>query len=271
MGEFLFRMRVQFGPVGLVVVGGLVLALMVLSLRRGRSRRAYASLLAGAATIVVFFYTDLATAPWTGYPRYHLLAFASLSASLLGLGHATLPRKRPVFAWIAAALLALSNARGLASSLVLAAAPDPARNFIEHYDAPVYYPIRSLFAQATAAGVLDGIRGVRLVAWETWEFSLVHATTYPELAGRYRWDAEPLEARPGLCVCRDADVAVVYLPAYWAGLNTHVPKPPAVAAAERQCLREMAATCGVVLSDRLGGEIVGAWARGARSLSAVRR
>jgi hypothetical protein len=263
--EFLFRMRTQFGVAGLTVVTGLFIALIVLAWRRSPSRGAYACLLGGFLSEVTLFYTDQASIPWTGYPRHHLLALACLCAPLLANGRVV--EKRPRLAVGLAALLAMANAPGLASAFALAAATDPARNFVEHYDAPVFYPIRALAARADAAGVDEGVRRVRLVAGETWDFSLVHPVTYRDLADRYQWEAHRLgDGSARLCACEDPDLAVVYLPIYWTGLNSRVPKPPAMAEAERACLRELTGTCALLVSERLDGATLAVWARtGVRS------
>jgi hypothetical protein len=144
---FGWRVLEQFGWSGVAMLAASLAAAIALAVRVKERRWITACLFGAAAMQVAFFYTDQISIPWTGYPRFHLFALALFGFAAWMPD----PRVRPR---LAAALIALAQLPTLVTTVALAFRPDPARNFFEHHDAPIYFPIASLVLEAKGDGVL---------------------------------------------------------------------------------------------------------------------
>jgi hypothetical protein len=142
---FGLRVLEQFGWSGIAMLVASLVVVIALAVRDRSRRWITLCLLGAAATQVVFFYVDRISIPWTGYPRFHMFALALF-------GGAAWMTARP--SRIAVALIALAQLPTLVPTVALAFHPDPGRNFFEHHDAPVYFPIKSLVLEAKRDGVL---------------------------------------------------------------------------------------------------------------------
>ncbi len=144
---FGWRVHEQFGWSGIAMLCASAVVVIALAVR-DRSRRWITICLLGAcATQIAFFYTDRVSIPWTGYPRFQLFALA-----MFGLAAWRPDPRIPIK--LAAALIALAQLPTLVPTVALAFRPDPARNFFEHHDSSIYFPIKSLVLEAKADGVL---------------------------------------------------------------------------------------------------------------------
>ncbi|HVQ27769.1 MAG TPA: hypothetical protein VMV01_21440, partial [Planctomycetota bacterium] len=140
------RILLQLGWPGLAVTAGVAVLAVVLARRRPELRFKLGMLAAAACGQVAFFFTDSFSTFWTGYPRFHLLALALVGAGLLVLPETIAAPSRARVLAVAAAGIAVLQLSVTLPLLRLGLLPDPARSFLEHYEAPYYFPIASLLA-----------------------------------------------------------------------------------------------------------------------------
>ena len=145
------QMKLAFPGTGAVLALG-TLALIPLLLWRGsRDRLSLGGLVAAGICIAVFFLMDEVSASVIGYYRYLLHSLPFLVAGMFVLGEILKPRQLAVAAVVVLALQAPSAW----TAITLAAGPDTDRNFIEQYDAPLVFPIKSIVSEAERKGFLS--------------------------------------------------------------------------------------------------------------------
>jgi hypothetical protein len=241
--RFGHRVAIQFGATGLVLLA-LTLALVGYAAWRDRAQRwVIACLLCAVACQIAFFYVDQASEPWTGYPRFHLIAFAILVV-IAWSSFATRARTLA----IAAAVIVALYAQPLIADLALFSQPDPARNYTEAFDAPVFFPIRALVEEAEDSGALavgDAIAvRERMVA--------VVGVIYPVLGQRHAF--APYD---GVCTCTAGRRALLVLVEYPTGLRSS-PGGKAVYPGTAACLATLRSSCARVFERAIDGYPTGA-------------
>ena len=184
--EFWHRVAFHFGEVGLlmliVLAGYWVFALRSEKLKPYRFR--LFMLLGALVTLVLIFNLDRGGESFTGYPRFYLPVLSVLAAPLFLLGKLwpETGQHKPAIA-AACAIFFAGNLPALAISLVKTQSPDAARNFNEHYDAPIYLPIKALISQAADDGALQQGQSVyirHVTGWNQPNF------VYPHLLRQYQ-------------------------------------------------------------------------------------
>ncbi len=149
--EYIKQMAYAFtGTSGLLAAAALVSILVMLWWARSERRLALACSLAAACLIASMFLLDTASQRWAGYFRFLMYSLPFLASGVMLLSQMVRPRGALVLAGAVALLQAPSAYTALARS----AGPVTGRNFVEHYDSPLVFPIKSLTAEARHAGVL---------------------------------------------------------------------------------------------------------------------
>jgi hypothetical protein len=241
----------HFGWSGVAVLAVSV-AVRIYLASRTRSRRWLTLCLLGAAlTQVAFFYIDRVSIPWTGNTRFHLFALA-----LFGFA-AWMPDRRTSRPAIAG-LIALAQLPTLAGTIALAFRPDPVRNYFEHYDAPIYFPIKSLVLEAHAAGVLPLYTPVAIHPIKD-EVNVPIRRVYPTL--RYDWVGGITE-----CRCGPGHEALLVRLAYPARLRAKDQDLP-ISDEDSRCLADVDATYARVFRREIGGRPTGVLGVGCRPQS----
>ena len=146
-----------FGSVMLVMI--LLLWLVVFIAPIWKAQRWLMACIFGALlTQIVLFNWDQGGIAFTGYFRFYLPALVLFSAPLIliAASRELLAGLFPKVILLISVILLLGNAPTLYATAAKLSEPDSARNFNEHYDAPIYLPIRSLIKTAEAQGVLEG-------------------------------------------------------------------------------------------------------------------
>lgn len=120
--------------------GGFAVALTLgmALLLRARDRAAGAAMLAGAAFLIAFFHVERGSAGYAGVLRYFLPVLPLLAAGLFANGGSRIAL---------AAVLAVQTP-SLYAAAMRAWGPAEARGFVEYYDAPFVFPIKSAIAEA---------------------------------------------------------------------------------------------------------------------------
>ncbi len=239
----LFRERIglQFGPALPLVIAALAL-LLVFAVRR----RAFTALLfIGVADFVVIYFAKILQ-PWAGYPRLNLVPLA-MGAVALGYAAELLAElNRAAGATIAMTAVAL-NCVGLAPAIHDAFRPSSARNFIEHFDAPVFFPIRETLAEAERKGFIapqsriDVFTNGKHIFQFFWAGPLVDQ--YPDLAARYHLRSASFTGVPSRCGCTDPSIAHLAVFIRFTNLGARIPERAATEAEARQCAAEILRTC----------------------------
>ena len=249
----LFRTRVslQFGVALPLVIAAFVL-LIVLAIRR----RAFAALLFVAIADGVVLYFAKILQPWAGYPRLNLVPLAVAAIALGYVAESVAERRRVASAAIALIAIVL-NGIGLASAMRDAFRPSSARNFIEHFDSPFFFPIReALNGSALPAGSrVDVLTNGKRIFQFFWAGPL--EDQYPDLAARYRLRSGSFTGVPARCRCTDQSVAQLAVFIRFTNLGSNVPQRAATEAEASQCATELRRTCGRVTQIENEGVLVG--------------
>jgi hypothetical protein len=116
-----------------------------------RSRRLQIACLAATGFgLVLFFLADKNSAGWVGTFRFFMAALPFLAAGALALGYG-LRRNGALMASAVALVLQTPSA---ITAIAKAAGPITGLNFIENYDAAIFFPMKSLLAEARNKGLL---------------------------------------------------------------------------------------------------------------------
>ena len=154
-----------------------------------------------------------------------------------------------------AALIAFAQLPTLAGVVALAFRPDPARNYFEHYDAPIYFPIKSLVLEAGAAGVLPLHTRIAVHRMKD-EIHYPMQRVYPTL--RYDWVSGITE-----CRCGPGHEALLVRLAYPARLRAKDQDLP-ISDEDSRCLADVDATYARVFRREIGGRPTGVLGVGCR-------
>lgn len=248
------RIELQFGIALPLVIGALAL-LLILAARH----RAFAALLLIGVTDFTVMYFAKILQPWPGYPRLNLipLAMAALAwgyfAELL-----TESRREAILVVIVTFIL---NAVGLGPAMTDAFRPTSARSFIEHSDAPLFFPIREALTAAEARGFIAPGSRVDIFANGKRIFEFFWAgpleDQYPDLAARYRLRSASFTGTPSRCGCTDPSIAHLAVFIRFTNLGEHIPQRTATVAEANQCVAEILHTCARTMPVTNEGVTVG--------------
>jgi len=148
--EFAHRMAEAF-PGPSAIVGIVAIALLPILLWRGTpERRVLVILIAAGFVAVLFFAFDIISQGWPGYFRFFLCSLPFFAAGVFALGHILKAQAALVVGVAALALQAPSAWTAVTRS----AGPGTERNFVEHYEAPLVFPLKSLLTEARQTGML---------------------------------------------------------------------------------------------------------------------
>jgi hypothetical protein len=241
---FADRLWQQFG-IALPLLAILAAALLVLAVRRGLVYWA----LAGALLFqIAFFFLDSTAFAWVGYPRFLLLPVALLAASLF--------LAPPRIALAATVVIFGLNVPGLAALWSESRGSDVHRNFFEHADAPVFFPVEELLrgTNPKQVTVLSNIHGV-VSGYGLASLPLA----YPKLLPDAQWRILPLDARTlGKCRCSSRDSATLGLFVFFNDrAGPQIPRQ-AMQRVAHDCLAGLRQTCAIVRVSEEEGQLVGA-------------
>jgi len=229
LAEYAQRIEVQFGIAGLIVVALALIALAVLATRS----RPFLALFSIAFADATFFLFARVMHFWPGTPRLNMvwLAMAAIAAGFVA------ERARSLAIVL---LIVIANAIPLAPFVRDAFRPDTARNFVEHSDAPVFYPLREALS-----GVKPGER-VAFLNNGKWMFE----TFYPGPIGEQytdllsRVDVISFKGAPERCRCTAGHAAVFAGFIRFTNLGATLPQRAAIEAEAARCREELERSCG---------------------------
>lgn len=254
------QMRFAYsGASALPMVAALAVIVFFLA-RRTSHRLQIACSFACGGLLALIFVWDANSTGYAGYFRYFFYALPFLVTGTVVFGHYVQPRIALAIGGIILFLQAPSAYVAIARS----AGPASDRNFVEHYDAPLVFPIKSLIREAKKDGIVPP------------------RATF--LANRPDFTVQPV---PGIdvmfgplgeliCECRAEQPNVLAIFVRYANMNSeygeHAPSPgqPFTLPLDRDriwrenrtarpaCLMRLRQTCGRVLERVEGGEVVGA-------------
>ncbi len=271
--EFWHRLGIHFGTIGLVLL--LVITTIWLgALSRPELRQYRLRLLAIAAsmaTLFLLFNLDHGGYAFTGYPRFYLPVFVLFVAPLFLvrniIGSRNILANRVLI--VISIVAMIGNAPSLVDYLILLRMPDATRNFTEHYDTPIYLPIKALIGEAELDQVLskgDAIHINHVTGWNQPKF------VYPHLLRKYRLSIE----HEILCGCSPNQRVVLAPFVYPAGLNEErvmddarnpghprLPRnfPPRwgeIEAGKSSCLESLRSSCSYYRVQQINGFVTGA-------------
>ena len=256
--EFFHRLVFQFGQFGSIAVAGLLTFTIIICLFNFRKNIKLFYIFGASLFQFVFFYIDKVSAvfTFTGYTRFHLIAFALLIGGLVPtLNQPNEWFKKNSVIRLLCCIFLLANLPQLINLLTQATRADYARNFNEHYDAPVYFPIRKLITQAEQTGNFDFKNGLDVgsaIGSEVPSLSalpLFYGTFVAHIPIRVLEPATLLDTCS--CLRRESSILVPFV--YFTNLRASDPKNSAA----ESCHLLMEQTCSHLLIERYDGEIVG--------------
>lgn len=249
LGAFLQRIQIQFEGMLPGVVGLIFLAALVVLLNRNPRRMIVRMVFLAAVFQVLFFLFSKITFEWVAYPRFHLHALMLFSAIVFLLEY--IPNRRIARRWLLAICLAgvVVNAPPLFNFFRLASGHDYERNHFEHPRSPIYFPIRTMIAQADRSGILNGVRSIQVTDWvsivvPTYSIGILH-TAYPDLSKRFSLDLKGV-GDPTVCKCTRDDEASLALSVRFTGLLSDHSRKSEMQIAMLQCRQMLIDSCEYV-------------------------
>ena len=249
----LFRSRIwlQFG-IGLplvIVASGLLIVFAV------RRRPFVALLLIALADFVVIYFAKILQT-WAGYPRLNLVPLA-MSAIALGYAVELLARRNTATGTAIVAIAIALNGIVLLPAMRDSFRPSSARSFVEHSDAPLFFPIR----EALSASPLPFGTRIELLTNGKRIFQFFWAgpleDQYPDLAARHRLRSGSFMGNPSRCRCTDPSIAELAVFVRFTNLGMSIPQRASTEAEARQCQVELRRTCSHVTEVGNEGVLVG--------------
>ncbi len=237
----------------------LVICALVLLLIFAARRRAFAALLLIGVTDFTVMYLAKILQPWPGYPRLNLIPLA-MAALAWGYFAELLTKGRREAILIVIATFAL-NAVALGPAITDAFRPTSARSFIEHSDAPLFFPIREALTAAETKGFIAPGSRIDVFANGKRIFEFFWAgpieDQYPDLAARYRLRSASFAGTPSRCGCTDPSIAHLAVFIRFTNLGAHIPQRTATEAEANQCAAEILRTCARTMPVTNEGVTVG--------------
>lgn len=214
------RLWFHFGATGLILLFLILLmwCWVFIAPQWKHFRWVMVCILAALVSQIFLFNWDAGGISFTGYLRFYLLAVILFFAPvILVFSHVYSHSTSKKIVIIVASLFALLNTPKLYSTVVSFAEPDSVRSFNEHYDAPIYLPIRSLIETAEQAKAFDdnGNKVIHINHVTDWNQP---AVVYPDLLKKYK-----LRVSKDLkCNCVSETPSVLAPFVYMSGLNANL-------------------------------------------------
>jgi hypothetical protein len=256
---FWFNSMTSFG--GAVVFAAVAASVVAVALKRRRGLP-LACVLGGGVFLLLFFAVDSEGSKTPGYFRFLLFALPFLLVGVVSLGYDLKP---PVLIAVELVIL-LVQAPSAYTGVARSAQGSSDRNFVEFYNRPIVFPIKSLLQEATRKGLLA--RGATIYA----NRPDITVKTVPGIIDNVEFG--PIGELQ--CECTAAHPNIMALFVRYTNMNKRyadVPPPASLAygpglefdnvwranRAERNaCMVRMQQTCRHFLSRSEGGEVVGA-------------
>lgn len=235
------RVLAQFSKPGMVLLAGTGLLCLFFLITSRKYRWPLLVFLSAGIFQVVFFYIDQISLWFTGYSRFHLLALALFSTPFLVLGH--LYRKRSTVIFGVCALVCLLQGSAIIPFWENMTEPAMARNFFEHLDGPIHFPLRKIFANAEKDPAFSEIKTKEIhFPFDSVSLEPIFPVAYPDLTERYRPRIKYYVSDPD-CECSSPDVSKTVLFTHYANITRHLNTGAAAEKIRRICLETMSLTC----------------------------
>lgn len=247
--EFYRHLEFQFGKLGLLLVGIVIFVQIYFTLFGKKRRLIHAVFFFAGLFQVLFFYVDGVSRDYPAYPRFHLLTLAFWGAGFIELA-IRWEKKKYAAILLAVGILGL-HLQTLAPAFLLTKQKDSTRNYIDHFDAPQFFPIRTLYkkaAQTEGFAQVDALLLQKPAYVDFWPY-------YPEMGKKFRF-VDRKESQP--CTCVPPSQGVLLVPLYYTGLNSHKNVPAGEKEKEDSCLKEMQNSCAHLFVEQMGAATLGA-------------
>jgi hypothetical protein len=265
--ETAHRLTYHFGWPGVILLVALG-SILISALVRTPTMRWRAGLLIGMACFyMLFFLFDSSSTYFAGYPRFFLFVFLVMCAGIWLMDARPIVWKRKFLAGFSVLAVVL-NGYTYARYATWSTDADPARNFNEHYDAPVFLPIRALITKAERESLLKGGEKITLINNLGWGMPSI-GLNYPDLARRY----ELTVSREFSCDCPPPGQVKLVPFVHYAGLNRNLNESLPIGSGGPQqlflniwnsrnlskeaCLSELEKNCAWYKTESVNGDLVG--------------
>jgi hypothetical protein len=270
MHVFVQRVTMQFGISLLLVVAAMIGVFAAAVVDRAR-RTELVTIGAAGVFQVLFFYTDRISVAWTGYPRFQMFPALLFGGFYVWLGHRWLSENRRARLAALSAAIAIISLVPLVPFLGQARRPDITRNFIEHYDSAIYFPVSEIIRDAGRRGLLTPGMPLRVVSnigvvVPGYELKALPAA-YPALADRFQIRLQPVggAAEPSsACGCRPGAEAQLGLYVYFTNLGANNAHRAEAASVARTCDADLRESCERIVNISRDGQTVATLGVGVR-------
>jgi hypothetical protein len=253
VAEFAKQIAFAFPGVGIVPAIAALLCIPVAVWAASDRRLAIGCSVAAGCLIGAMFVFDVTSQRWAGYFRFLLYCLPFFATGVMLLGRTVKPR----VALALAVLILVLQAPSAYTAIALALGPSTGRNFVEHIDSPLVFPIKSLTGEARRAGALAPHAPIMA--------NLVDSTLRSLPGSNINYG--PLGEL--FCSCEPARPNVLALFVRFTNMSSFLkdhPEPPDTRLgiwqktdAQRQaCLIDLKRSCGHVFTRFEAGELVGA-------------
>ncbi len=260
INEFLKRLLLQWQIPGLIAlgIGTLLIIGSWVSLRQTENNGRtwiFPFMISGAIFLVIFFYMNSASLFWTGYPRFQLISYGAAFALTIPIAQSLWDTHRARFLQCLA-LLFILNGIPLASAFLLTIRPSPYRNFMEHYEAPIFLSIRGLVEGMGAKNNLKDVRSLTVLNRIQPHPIEPLRTAYADLAHHYQIEINHRDDTQS-CMCKRQDQAVLVPALLYVGLAANPADRQREATFLRNCHKELKKTCKTTYVQNYDGEVLG--------------
>jgi hypothetical protein len=219
LSVFADRLQFHFGLAGILLILALISLYPYLLIKLPELRIKILALAGAFLGQILFFYLDGGSLNHVGYPRFLLAAYMLLCTSALFLPDLFKEQKTELRMLAVATGILILQGFMLVPYNLLALKPSPARNFSQHYDHPVYLPIRDLIEQAEDQGVLQLGQAIYVADPTGWDISSINSD-YSMLGQKYKFKT----GQAHHCRCEPENSATIASFIYFANLNSNIPE-----------------------------------------------
>jgi len=179
--EWFYNTKTQFSAVGAWCLLAMILLILYTSWKHKRRFVTEEICGVGAAIfIVLFFYCDRMSVSWTGYHRFQIISYL-----IILFMAALLARKyRSKVLYLVLAVFGLSQSPRFAH--VWTFADELESNFFEHFESPLFLPIRRLVTEAEKRHLVDKGSAIQIVALTAFDVLKQFDMGYPDLNNQFR-------------------------------------------------------------------------------------
>lgn len=267
---FADRLFNQFGSTGLILVG-FTLVCAIFSALFSRSYRLISIVFFSAGVFqVLFFFADKISQSFTGYSRFHMLPLALFGAPLILIGRKLMRSGSTIGLAAISVIIFTAHLPVLAPFFFSHKGPVISRNYFEHYDGPVHFPIQSLIRDAEQNKEFRKIGTIHVFfPMEKEVIDPALTIGYPTLSVRYHMAALTYDDSSD-CYCRRNTEAKMLAFIHHANLGKELSDTRYLMKNQQRCIRQIHSSCQYLQPSYFQGNLTGLIGFGIKSFPEIK-